>query len=434
MGVAKTKPKVLVFIAGLCLATQLVSATFLVSNPTSPNAAAVLASSIVERGEFAVRAWPRTAKTASGAEEPLRAYHLPAEPLYLAAGFRFLPPTLSRYLHVPVTVLFVTAVAAVGVWVGGRVVGLLAGALATFDPFVLVHGPVWDDAFLGAALEWTVLAMLVRGLASAGQSQLNSSQMPAVAGLIAAAAATAALTRSSSQVVIGLVATTVIAGRTFRPIRTYGWAAIAGLALALAVWGARNQAVLGEFFVGSSHDGITLFESNYATARPSMLRTGIAERYELEDLGTHFHAVASMTELDANRYFTRQAVAYAARQPADVLATAGLKLFASLTGVNLGQQVATRRNLVALVSNAALLLAGVLGWLWLSRDRARGEVVLLCYAGAIVAIATCLGLLAGPVGLRYRISAAPLLYLGAAVALVEFWSSRSKRLLKNPAT
>ena len=423
MGVAKTKPEVLVFIAGLCLATQLVSATYFVSNPTSPNAAAVLASSIVERGEFAVRAWPRTAKTPSGAEEPLRAYHLPAEPLYLAAGFRFLPPTLSRYLHVPVTVLFVTAVAAVGVWVGGRVVGLLAGALATFDPFVVAHGPVWDDAFLGAALEWTIVAVLVRGLASADQSRLNLSQM-GVASLIAAAAATAALTRSSSQVVIGLLATVVIAVRTFRPIRTYAWAAIAGLALALAVWGARNQAVLGEFFVGSSHDGITLFESNYATARPSILRTGIAESYELEDLGPHFHAVASMTELDANRYFTRQAVAHAAAQPADVLATAGLKLFASLTGVNLGQQVATRRNLVALISNVGLLLAGVLGWRWLSRDRARGEVVLLCYVGAIVAIATCLGLLAGPVGLRYRISAAPLLYLGAAVAMVGFWSSR----------
>ena len=207
----------------------------------------------------------------------------------------------------------------------------------------------------------------------------------------------------------------------------YGWAAIAGLALALAVWGARNQAVLGEFFVGSSHDGITLFESNYATARPSMLRTGIAESYELEDLGSHFQAVASMSELDANRYFTRQAVAYAAAQPADVLATAGLKLFASLTGVNLGQQVATRRNLVALISNVGLLLAGVLGWRWLSRDRARGEVVLLCYVGAIVAIATCLGLLAGPVGLRYRISAAPLLYLGAAVAMVKLFAAGPPR-------
>ena len=426
MGIAKTKPRVLAFIAGLCLATQLVSATYFVSNPTSPNAAAVLAHSIVERGEFAVRAWPRTPKTPSGAEEPLRAYHLPAEPLYLAAGLRFLPPTLSRYLHVPVTVLFVTAVAAVGVWVGGRVVGLLAGALATLDPFVLVHGPVWDDAFLGAALEWTVFAVLLRGLASTSQSQLNSSRTMAVASLVAAAAGTAALTRSSSQVVIGLVAIVVIGGRAFRPVRTYGWAAIAGLALALAVWGARNQAVLGEFFVGSSHDGITLFESNYATARPSMWRTGIAESYELEDLRTHFHAVASMTELDANRYFTRQAVAYAAGQPADVLATAGLKLFASLTGVNLGQQFATRRNLIALVSNVGLLLAGVLGWLWLSRDHARGEVVLLCYLGAIVAIAICVGLLAGPAGLRYRISAAPLLYLGAAVAMVQFWSSRAR--------
>ena len=405
----------LLLIAFLSLTAQIVSATWLVSNPTSPNASAVLASSIVERGEFAVRAWPRTAKTPSGAEEPLRAYHLPAEPLYLAAGFRFLPPALSRYLHVPVTVLFVAAVAAVGIWVGGRVVGLLAGALAMFDPFVLVHGPVWDDAFLGAALEWTVLAVLVRGLASAGQ---NSRQSMAVASLIAAAAATAALTRSSSQVLIGLVATVVIANRSFRPIRTCGWAAIAGLVLALTVWGARNQAVLAEFFVGSSHDGITLFESNYATARPSMLRTGIAESYELEDLGDHFRAVASMTELDANRYFTRQAVAYAMDQPADVLATAGLKLFASVTGVNLGRPIAARRNLVALVWNVGLIIAGVVGWLWLSRDRARKEAVLLCYAGAIVAIVTCLSLLAGPVGLRYRISAAPLLYLGAAVAVV----------------
>src|SRR6185503_19533602 len=96
-------------VAALCLAVQLISATVLVRDFHSPNAATMIATSVAERGAFAVHAWPRTARTPAGDEEPLRAYQLPAEPLFLAAGFRLLPGALTPYLHVPVAVLFVAA-------------------------------------------------------------------------------------------------------------------------------------------------------------------------------------------------------------------------------------------------------------------------------------------------------------------------------------
>ena len=113
-------PFALLQVALFCLVLQLASTTLQTRDYSSPNAATTIARALVDRGEFAAHAWPRTAKTNSGDEEPLRAYHLPGEPLLIAAGFRVLPAALLPYLHIPITVLFVSAVAAVGFWIGGR--------------------------------------------------------------------------------------------------------------------------------------------------------------------------------------------------------------------------------------------------------------------------------------------------------------------------
>ena len=160
-------------ILALALITQLLSAAFLVRDFTSPNAASVIATSIVERGEFAARAWPRVARAPDGGEAPLRAYHLPAEPVLLAMAHRLLPAALTPYIHVPITTLFVFAVASLGWLSGGRRVGFLAGIFAALDPFVLAHGPVWDDAFLAAAMEWTVFALLLRSVLEPGTGRLG---------------------------------------------------------------------------------------------------------------------------------------------------------------------------------------------------------------------------------------------------------------------
>jgi hypothetical protein len=408
-------PAVAIF--ALALVSQILSATFLVRDVSSPNAATVIATSIVERGEFAARAWPRAARSPDGSEAPLRAYHLPAEPVLLATGLAVLPQSLTPYLHVPITALFVLAVATMGFRLGGRPLGFAAGFIAAFDPFVLAHGAVWDDAFLAAALEWSAFALLVKR--AAADTTAPPIRSAVTAGLIAMAAGLAALTRASSSVVLAAVALTLVARPRFRELRAAGWTVLAAVAVALSGWGLRNVAVLGEFHVGSSHDGITLLESNYATARPSIFRTGIAESYVIDDLAPHFEAAARMSELDANRYFTQQAIAYARREPLDVLATAAVKFLSSVSGVNFGQPVTTPRNLVVLGANLALLAAAALGWRVWRIGRRGTPVILAVHVFGIVLAVTALALLAGPVGLRYRISAAPVLYLCAAA-----WLSR----------
>ena len=375
---------------------------------------------VVQRGEFAVHAWPRTARTPAGNEEPLRAYHLPAEPLLLAAGLRLLPTALTRYLHVPVTMLLVTAIAAVAFWAGGRAIAITAGGLACLDPFILRHGPVWDDAFLAAALEWTVLAALVKTVRETCVANRSLVRRLTPILLIGLAAGLAALTRSSSQVVLVLAGFGLVVLPRFRPLRAAGAAMLAGVALALAAWGARNAAVVGEFHAGSSHDGITLFESNYATARPLLLGTGTVENYELEALAPYFAAVAPMSELDANRYFTRQAFEYTRSNAGDVIATSGVKFVTTLTGVNPSQPLTTARNLIAAAASLAMLVAGIAGWGRLVRDAGRRESALLMFLGIVITTVTCLVMLAGPTGLRYRLSATPLLYLGAAALVTNF--------------
>ncbi|HYN10687.1 MAG TPA: hypothetical protein VES67_25105 [Vicinamibacterales bacterium] len=416
-------PSALFRVALGCVLLQLASATLQTRDYSSPNAATMIARALVDRGEFAAHAWPRNAKTASGGEEPLRAFHLPAEPLLLATGLRVLPPALLPYLHVPITVLFVTAVAATGFWIGGRALGLAAGAIASLDPFVIAHGAVWDDTFLAAALEWTIFAGLV-GTLAAGRTELTREASARRAGLFAllgVLAGLAAMTRSSSQAILGVVALGLIARPVFRPLRGAGWAILLGIAISVAAWGARNHRVLGEFHVGSSHDGITLFESNYATARPSLLRTGVVEIYTLDELGVHFGAVAPMREFDADRYFRRQAIAYAKDRPLDVLATAVLKLAVSLTGVHLGQPLTSLRNMIALAVNAVLILAGAYGWRrWRSDSRERPASQLVVFLCVVAATLTCLGLLAGPAGMRYRVDATGFLYLGAAAVFISF--------------
>jgi hypothetical protein len=158
------RQRVLLIVLTSCLAVQIVSATVQRRSFETPNSATMIARSMVAKGEFEVAG--------------LRAWQLPAEPLYLAAGLAALPDALWRYLHVPVVVAFVAAITVAATAVGGPAVGLTAGLLATLDPFVVVHGPVWDDVMLAGALEWTAFALLI-GWASRGvkssSSQLRSS-------------------------------------------------------------------------------------------------------------------------------------------------------------------------------------------------------------------------------------------------------------------
>src|SRR5262249_51058820 len=154
----------------------------------------------------------------------------------------FLPGSAARYLHVPVTTLFVTAIAAVGLLIGGVRLGALAGTFASLDPFVLFHGPVWDDTFLSAALVWTVFALILASarrpglLGPAGTAALKG---PPYVLAIALCAAIAAITRLQAQLVLSLVAIAAIVIPSLRPLRRAGLAVLTGVVVALTLWGAR---------------------------------------------------------------------------------------------------------------------------------------------------------------------------------------------------
>jgi hypothetical protein len=409
------------FVTALCLVLQILSATFFPRDLQTPNSSTQIAHALASEGRFAVDAWHRLrGPNAPIPDQPLRAFQLPGEPLYLAAGFTAVPRVAWRYLHVPVTVALVTAIAAVAFLLGGGTLALAAGLIATLDPFIVAHGPVWDDTFLGAAAEWIILAVLMWLLST------SETAMPAAATrrvalplVMVVAAGLGAAARLQTQVVLAVLGCAAICWQQLRPLRNFGWAVVMGVMLSLGAWGVRNTIVLGHFFLGTTHDGLTLYESNYADARASTWQTGTEEGLSETHLTDEFARVASLGEVDADRRYNQDAWAYIAGHPQDVAKTAALKLGVSLTGVNLAAPLLSTRNILAIVTNVVFLLLAPLGFtaLW-QRSRGRSVEKLAAFACTLTCAATLGMLVLGPVGLRYRISAAGFLYIGVGAAIV----------------
>jgi hypothetical protein len=350
-------------------------------------------------------------------------FHLPGEPLYLAAAFRYLPGALLPYIHVPVIVVLLFSASWVALRLGGPAVAAAVGAIAILQPFILLHGSVWDDTILGAACEWSVFALMMAAIGSRGGTT-GSERLVRVAA-IAVLAGFAAVTRSSAQSLLVLVGLSTIVLQPLRSIRMEGVAAICGVCLALCFWGYRNYSVSGEFLVGTSHDGITLWESNYPWARESVLTKGQTEGMNAERMVDDYEKTDSMTEWEANRYFIRRATEYMAAHPGDVALTAGLKVVVGLFGFRMHQPLLSPRNFVGASSNLILLVLAIAGAMMPGFTAGRAEillwrcmliVLLLSYAGFSVI---------GPIGLRYRMSLEPALWIGAAVAVTQV----AKRLL-----
>lgn len=417
----------LVAVAGVTLVVQCLSATFVAKDLTTPNASTLIARALVARGEFSVPAWHRLrGPDGDVPAEPLRAFQLPGEPLYLAAGFR-LPAVLWRYLHVPVTVLLVSSIAAVGLLMGGSRLALATGLVANLDPFVLVHGPVWDDTFLVAALEWCLFALVLIGIRYRPARGSHTSVRLALFTMVALLAGCAAVTRATSQVLLGGFGAAAVCLPSFRAVRAHGWAMLVGVFLALMVWGARNAAVVGTFYLGSSHNGLTLFESNYPHAREAILRTGTAEGLSRTHMGPQFSAVARAGEVEADEHFTREAWSYILASPVDVARTAALKLFVSATGYNFALPASSPRNLVPTASNVLLLAFGLWGlctWWRRGLDHPVGWFTIAGIATSVTLAALALG----PTGMRYRIGLTGFLYLGVASAMTDVPRSRTRQL------
>jgi hypothetical protein len=400
--------RVPLLIAGVCLIVQMLSATLQNRSLETPNAATWLAQTLVTEGRYAYG--------------DLRALQLPGESIYLAAGFTAVPEPLWRYLHVPVIVLFVTAVATIGQMIGGPRLALFAGATATFDPYIIRHGPVWDDTLLAAALEWTVFVVLIGTMSNfAGPAKFGRSMLPVVLGL----AAIASMTRALSQVLFIAVACIAIAYPLLRPLRRTAMAILLGVVIAVGGWGVRNANVLGTFFIGSSHDGEVLFKSNCAYTRQGIRELGVVGTFMHECSATEAAHALSLSELDFDRQLREYALAYMVSNPIESAKTAAFKVAVSLSGFNFALSPLAPRNLLTVMTSLLTVSLGSFGLFLLSRRRQKSPslqvLLILCLTtGAL----TLLMLAVGPTGVRYRIGFSGFFYLGIAAVMVE-WLPRT---------
>jgi hypothetical protein len=402
----------------LCL--QVISATFVLTSFGTANSGASIANSLAQRGIYACAWWPRLKGDRVRPEDgELRMFHLPGEPLYLAFGFRFLPAWAHRYMHVPVTVLFVAAVAAVAGYLGGRSLCLLTGLVAAAQPFVIVHGPGWEDTFLEAALVWTLVALLGARLRRPGE-RLPSAPLWAWGRwlLIAALAGYASITRSLSLPLLALLAVAVCLLPRLRPARRDGAAMVAGIGIALGLWGLRNYLVCGELVLGDTHVGIGVCEANCAHSRPLILEIGGCEGMNDVTMTDHWPRTEPLTEAEANRYFLKVGLDYIRSHPLDVLQTGLLRTALGVTTLRPWEPLTTAKNLHALTWNSLLLLLAGFGAASARLRGASAAALLVTVFFVLVTGGVWTMIFFGTFFQRYRIIFDGFLWIGAAATLL----------------
>ena len=409
-------------IAVLASLVQIVSATFLVKSFDTPNASVSIAYNVASTGEFwggnPERLWGRYAHG-----ERLRMFNLPGEPLLLAAAFRALPASALRYLHVPFTALLIVCATWMAGRLGGKSLAWATGLVAMFNPFTVLHGPTWDDIFAASALTWAAI-YLVWLHVKRSRPGCNWATVALLAGLGAAAA----LLRAEAQAVLGVLGLTTLALPKLRSARVQGLALIVGVAVALVGWGLRNKVVSDRFFTGSTHDGITLWESVYPSASESILRRGGAEWLDLERMGSDYDKTKDMSELEANRYFTHRALAYISSHPLALARLAGVKLVVDALGVDFARPLHSMRNLVGIAFNGALIALALFSLAGQWTIALCEEERFFIRTVAIVTLSIDFGLfVVGPVGLRYGMTMYPLLWTAAAMTLLQKFGAMTAR-------
>jgi hypothetical protein len=342
-------------------------------------------------GRLELPNWSRLKGEPSPGDPPLRAFELPGEPLWIAAGTRT-GLDVWDYWNVPVAALLIVSISAVALALGGPTLALIAGIVAAIDPVTLLHASNRDDAVLGSALLWAVFAIIAlrwRGLGD-------------VALFVAAGAA--AVTRL--EAVLMIVPLLVL-----RPVRRAAVIAVAGVVVALSVWGLRNQRVLHHFMVGSTHDGITLWESNGPLALKS-LSLGQVDILSLNKgiMAPIFAETRDLDEVGADAFFRREAMRYMTSHPLDVARTAVAKLAVSIASIHPNLPLTAPRNLAAMLENALLFVLAGLGLARLGRSP-----LATVFAGMCLVTLALLAI--GPAGMRYWLTLRGGLWILAAFSI-----------------
>lgn len=416
-------------VACLVVASQAASATWLVSDFETPNASTQAARSLASTGRYATGGGERLwGPNAPSTDEPLRFFVLPGEPLYLAAAFETVPPRLLRFVHLPVTTLLLFSVAAFAGAFGGLRLACATALVATLDPFVVVHGPVWDDTFLAAALLWFALAVVGMRISTKATAPTSAS---AILGAIAIAGA--AITRGDVMLIVILLFIMAMLVPSLRPARKVVMLYGACTSMALAAWGARNHRVVGSFEIGSSHDGITLWESNGPYTTDALRRGQVMMlSADLDRMTPLWIQTQDLDEVEANRFFARRAVDYVRLHPVAALALSARKALLSLGAIRPELPMASTRNLVGVLSNMAIMLLATLGAYSYGRDRSPARLAPVLLVTPLL-VTGALVLLIGPIGARYRVTLDGVLWILAAHGLLSLWSAAVGRLRRETA-
>ena len=283
-----------------------------------------------------------------------------------------------------------------------RRVGLLAGLLVAFDPFLVFFSSLLltESAFAAAlvGLVWMLTPLVRSGRGSAGRWTL--------VGLVAALAVY--VRESSLGLVVVLLAFVVLCRRFNR--RTLAGAVLAMVIVvaALTPWAARNKRVVGEWCWLTTRGGISLYDGVGPQA------TGASNLGDIKQMP----AVRGKTEVDWNRYFLSESLKAMRADPGRIARLAGVKMARMWNPV---PNVETYQSLLVRAVSAAwtvpIFVCAVAG-VWMLRARQRGEGVRLALFLLLPALYLTLlhSLFVGSV--RYRLGAMPMLEVLAALAVV----------------
>jgi hypothetical protein len=405
--------KVAIRVGLLALALQTISAAQQPGRLDSPNASSTIAVRLAQTGEFAGGSWTRLrGERGVLPDEPMRAFHLPGHPLFLAGALRVLPAPAMTYLHVPVTAALIAVIALLATLIGGARCGVIAGLIACLHPFMLAHGPVHDDIFLGTALDLWLLASCALWLERPPRGAARVGWL----ALIGLCAAWSCLVRSQSQALIVVLSTLPWLIAAFRPLRAALLVALACAVLAVGAWGARNQSALGSFFIGSTHDGITLWESNYPHAWEAV-RKGQVEALNEKYMQSDFAANATASELEANRYFAGRAKEHILAHPVDTVVLGVQKVLVTLLGLAPQLPWLHRSNVFRALGSLLPLLIALYALRFVKPRELSAAQRFIAIAATIVVLGTLAMGIIGPIGVRYRFPAEWLTWIGVAFAI-----------------
>ncbi len=306
--------------------------------------------------------------------------------------------SLSRVAQWFVGALSAVFVAVLGAKIGGRTVGIVAGFLVAFDPFLVFFSSLLLTETLYITAQCALLVAgwgLLRGEGQAGMRRWL---------IVGLCAAVCVYVRESSVVLcVSWIVLLVACRRIEGTALIGGGVAILVIIVALLPWALRNERVTGRLCWLTHRGGISLYDGVGPQA------TGASDLGHIKQM----EAVRGLDEVAWNSYFMQRSLRSITEDPGRVLWLAGVKLARTWNPV---PNADTYQSLLIRAVSAAWTIPvyglGVLGAVYLWRRDRSAVVALLLPAMCVTVLHS---VFVGSV--RYRLIAMPTLEVLAAVGV-----------------